>query len=330
MKAFYELPGHGSSFWERSQEKKFWDQCLHDTLWSPEFVEDFLNSDLTLHCSSEYLAVAEQYKKYFDQQKRPITFKSHIIECNINDGIYFLELPAVKLDEKVDVTPYINMISGVIKIKESTGIDLGVNTAITRSIMYAVRLGLNLAPIYRVAMKYGIKLAGIDRITARCEKVFKKVQTIDIWLVEWLQTAARSCNSINQLMILKQIYIQAAKFNTKQPRICKSTISNRLNIDRKIIRRLFDRLIQRGLISESPETYQYDFINRKPISDARIINLNYGNEPDRWISYKAQLILRRASRSDKVCSSTCTATKLHVDRRCRSSKMMKNKEPLRH
>ncbi|MET8315014.1 hypothetical protein ABZU78_12920 [Rhodococcus erythropolis] len=100
---------------DRILEKRFWDETLEDTVWTSDFCHEFLESEESLHCSSEYLASASSYMNDLTNKKKklyipnissceqkldtvePGVLMSHAIRYEIKKQEYLLELSEVRV-----------------------------------------------------------------------------------------------------------------------------------------------------------------------------------------------------------------------------------------
>lgn len=148
-------------------------------------------------------------------------------------------------------------------------------------------LRISLAYCYRYAIptnrviatageKVYLKENTLKKIIQTATKWSGTVKTIDEELIKWAEQALKYCNSIDQTKVIVDIYSEACRFTQTQPVICKKRIADRTGGDRKVIRRLVDRMVGAGLITQSPEHFRIE----DGKSDARILNL--GSQPDRW------------------------------------------------
>ena len=168
------------------------------------------------------------------------------------------------------------------------------------SLAYCYRYAI---PTNRVIAAAGekayIKEKKLKKIIEKAKEWSNTVKTIDEELIKWAEEALKVCNSINQTRIIVEIYSEACRFTNSQPVICKKRIAERAGVDRKVVRRLVERLETAGVVTQSPENFRID----KGVSDARILNL--GSQPDRWAGQKfttpnrsaEHLKLRREHRS---------------------------------
>jgi len=149
------------------------------------------------------------------------------------------------------------------------------------SLSYCYRYAI---PTNRVMAAAGqrttIKEKRLKKIIEKAEDWSKTVKTIDEELIKWAEAALKYCNSINQTNIVVEIYSEACRFANSQPVICKKRIAERAGVDRKVVRRLVERLEKAGAVSQSPENFRIT----DGQSDARILNL--GKQPDRWEGQK--------------------------------------------
>jgi hypothetical protein len=273
--------------WERLEEKRFWEQMESCTPWEDEqFIAEFLDDDqLTLHCSKDYLIRANATHRAYQRKNRgyipnisscvqsfkPGEFGSHVIQVTIKGVQTLVELPSVQtsLDDK----PYVTRLNDVHE-------ELFIGE-FCRSMAYCTRLGINTGRIEQIAGRVmGWKPERIDRVRERAETYAPLVATQDQWLAECIERLAIECVTMQQVQILVWIYEQAARYNTRQPRVCKKTIANQLGISRKSVQNLLAKLERRGLIVQSPEKWS----NKQNISDARFLNLD-PDQPNRWENY---------------------------------------------
>lgn len=271
---------------EYVRERIFWDQEIKYTDWSDsELVQGILNdADIMKSCSIEFLATAETYAKehklpgYADRPDNRFkvgVLNSHPVDLVIGGAPLMIELPEVTV--KADDKPYVTYLENVDK--------RDLFKAFSRALAYCYRLGISTGRIVTIAMKRGkYKWSTVQRFQAWAKRVAGNLKTVDYWLADWFMRAVEYCNTIDQMLVLKQVYIQAATYNTKQPRICKKTLSALTGVHRQVIRRLFDRLIKAGLMTEQPEGYRY-VAGLGPKSEARIINLD-PTDLDRWSTYE--------------------------------------------
>ena len=149
------------------------------------------------------------------------------------------------------------------------------------SLAYCYRYAI---PTNRVIAAAGekayIKEKKLKKIIEKAKEWSNTVKTIDEELIKWAEEALKVCNSINQTRIVVEIYSEACRFTNSQPVISKKRIAERAGVDRKVVRRLVERLETAGVVTQSPENFRID----KGVSDARILNL--GSQPDRWAGQK--------------------------------------------
>ena len=273
--------------WERLEEKRFWEQMESCTPWEDEkFVAEFLADDqLTLHCSKDYLLRANATHRAYERNSRryipnisscvqtfmPGEFGSHIIQVTIKGVQTLIELPSVQtsLDDK----PYVTRLNDTHE-EQFIG-------EFCRSMAYCTRLGINTGRIEQIAGRVmGWKLERIDKVRERAETYAPLVGTQDQWLAERIELLAVECVTMQQVQILVWIYKQAARYNTRQPRVCKKTIANQLGISRKSVQNLLVKLENKGLLVQSPEKWS----STQNRSDARFINLD-PEQANRWENY---------------------------------------------
>lgn len=279
--------------------KSFWDRMIEETVWTPEFVQDFFDSDEHLHCSAEFLATAHSYQDDLvynfnapkpnisssGQKFTPGILNSHAVQYEIKNQKQLLELPSIEVT--VDAKPYITLLQSVKQNSSSVSkVESDFIKAFGRSLAYCYRLGLATGPLSVVAMReMGWKWETIDRFKAEAKKYAGRVATVDSWLAGWVERAAVVCNTQQQIDILVWVYCQAAQFNTRQPRICKSTVGLELGVSRKSISNLFQKLEKHGLMVQQDE--ERVVRNGELLSNARIVNLDV-EQPNRWTFYAPQ------------------------------------------
>jgi len=286
---------------DRILEKRFWDKTLEDTVWTPDFCHEFLESEESLHCSSEYLASASSYMNDLKNKKKklyipnissceqkldtvePGVLMSHAIRYEIKKQEYLLELPEVRV--KVDDKPYVTRLQNVRNNTSSNGkFEADFMREFGRALAYCYRLDISTGNICTVAMReMKWKWEVIQGFCDNAQKYKTLVRTEDYWLAEWVERAAAVCNTQQQVDILLWIYIQAATYSTRQPRICKKTLADQLGIGRPSVRNLFNKLEKNGLLNEQPEGYRNT--SAGPKSEARIINLD-PEQANRWMFYE--------------------------------------------
>lgn len=149
------------------------------------------------------------------------------------------------------------------------------------SLAYCYRYAIPTNRVIATAgQKTEIKEKRLKKIIEKAEKWTNEVKTIDEELITWAEIALSYCNSINQTRVVVEIYSEACRFANTQPVICKKRMVDRAKIDRKVVRRLIDRLVTAGVVSQSPEHFRIT----DGQSDARILNL--GTQPNRWSGQK--------------------------------------------
>lgn len=289
-----------STYLEKMFEKKFWDQAIADTDWTPEYCEEFLADDISRHCSIEYLATATSYLQDVKSSKTkrvipnisscdqkievlPGTLLSHMVSYQIKGEQRLLELPEVQV--QIDDKPYVTLLRGVRQNTSGIGkFEDDFLRAFGRSLAYCIRLAIPTGKIITVAMEeMHWKWDVIQRFKENAEKYAFLIRTEDYWLADWVERAAAICNTQQQVDVLAWIYCRAATFNTRQPRICKKTLSDQTGISRGSIRNLFDKLEKNGLMVQQPEGYRT--VNGVVKSEARIVNLD-PKQVNRWIFYE--------------------------------------------
>lgn len=312
----------------RVMDKKFWDDLCKDTEFTPELVIDLYEDEVFLRdCSKEFKSLTENHRDYYlrndlitprlddvdkyqlvediiscatpksEDKYTPGYLNSHVVETTIKGVPYFVELPEVRVQQ--DATPYVTHLDAVARIKRATKVDPGYRKSLMRSFAYCHRLNINVAPLYAHAYAQGYKTNELDRMNRSVARIADRLKTQDYYLADWAQRALEHCNTVVQCNIIRWVYIRAAMFNTKQPRICKKTIALELGCNRNIIIRLFKRLESAGLMVQREETYSYDYVRMAPKSNARIVNLD-PSESNRWEDYKEELTLKRTSSEDET------------------------------
>jgi len=198
--------------------------------------------------------------------------ENHLVEVEIKKQQYIIELPEVEV--------WKNPVSYITRMKQA---EPGkVKLELLRCLAYCYRYGMPTGLVVTEAMKHGLKWQEIERIKDKARKNATKVTTIDVPLREWFEQAVVYCNSLTQVDVLVWIYKEAATYTTMQPVICKSRLAGQVGCDRKVVRRLVDRLEKVGILQQAPETMKtYDHAAGLPLSNPRILNLD-PRQPGRW------------------------------------------------
>lgn len=169
--------------------------------------------------------------------------------------------------------------SYVTRIKRADVSEVGKELLVSLAYCYRYAIPTNRV-IAAAGEKKHIKENDLKKIIRKAQDWSNTVKTIDEELIKWAEEALKVCNSINQTRIVVEIYSEACRFTNSQPVISKKRIAERAGVDRKVVRRLVERLEKAGVVTQSPENFRID----KGVSDARILNL--GSQPDRWAGQK--------------------------------------------
>lgn len=192
----------------------------------------------------------------------PGAIKSHILDVTIAGGTMAIELPAIQ------VYPVTKSFEARIKNAQKKTIE----KTLWQTLCYVYRLGLDDKNVLTEAVKRGVKYEVIRRIQDRAVKSSFNTKTLaETFLIGWFEEAVKSCNSWDQVDILIHLYIEAVTYNTTQPVVSKSRIADKVGIDRKVIRRLFDRLDKAGMLKEGEVTFKS---KHGYVKNARVVNLN--------------------------------------------------------
>ncbi|MBM4536451.1 hypothetical protein GS433_18845 [Rhodococcus hoagii] len=279
---------------ERIVEKRFWEQVLVDyDFTDPEFCQDIFAEGADDWLSPEALGLATttlRDRQWFRnppgiegigscvQKMRPGVLSSHAVKVVIKKEEYIIELPEVTV--QVDTKQYETMLMNA-SDKETEFLRV-----FGRCLAYCYRLGLQVGKLATIAMqRMKWKWSTIERLQENAKKFCHLVKTTDEWLAGWFERAAAKCNTMKQIDILVDVYTWAAMHNTRQPRINKVAVADRVGCTRTSIINLFKKLENAGLLVEQPEKFTYDYVAGRPNSEARIINLD-SDQVNRWVNYE--------------------------------------------
>lgn len=280
---------------ERIEQKRFWNQMLAEyDFTNIEFCQEIFADGYDDQLSPEALAIATttlRDRKWAETPKyiedigscgtpwKPGVLPAHLVEITVNKKSQLVELPEVRVE--IDTKQYETM------LKLAPKRETDFLRVYGRVLCYCYRLGLPVGRLSAIAMeRTGWKLSEHERLQENAKKYSHLVATTDMWLADWFTKASAYCNTMSQVDILIDVYVQAAKYNTRQPRINKLAVSDRTKANRTVIRRLFLRLVSAGLMIEQPEKYTYEQIKGRPNSEARIVNLD-PMQQNRWNRYEA-------------------------------------------
>lgn len=196
----------------------------------------------------------------------PGTISSHVVDVTVKGTTIPMELPEVQVWS--DVKPYVKRIQNA---EQKT-----IEKELWKVLCYVYRLGMDDRAVVTAGIERGIEYKRIKAIQLSAAKKSIETKTIDdLYLVDWFERAVKHCNSWGQVNVLIHVYVEAVTYCTIQPAISKQRLAEKAGVDRKVIRRLFERLEKAGVLVEGPESMkEWDKATKTPLSNPRIVNLN--------------------------------------------------------
>lgn len=195
---------------------------------------------------------------------------SHQVEANLGWDTFTIELPEVEV--------YKSAKSYVTQMQETNN----AGKTLASCIKYCHLYNLPQSELFSIAFDKGLTVNQVKKISEKAAIQSTQLETFDQKALAFFTGAIEFCNTYTQIQILIELYKEACKFLTMQPRFSKKRAARVVGCDRVVIRRLFARLEKAGLMNESPETTKaYDHDAGMPLSDARIVNLD-PTAPGRW------------------------------------------------
>ncbi|WP_148222531.1 hypothetical protein [Rhodococcus opacus] len=232
--------------------------------------EDYKDAVLSVYSASR--PSRDRISKGISYCGTPGILPSSTVDVVINKEIITIELPEVEV-WKTDQS-YVTRMQQAEPNK--------VKLEYIRCMSYCYRYDLPTGRVTTEAMKHGLTWKEIQRLQDKAKRNAAKVKTIDVPLRDWFIQAVEHCNTLNQVDVLVWIYKEAATYTTTQPVVSKLRLAEQVGCDRVVVRRLVARLGKAGLLEEGPESIkEYDYKVGKPLSNARILNLDIKN-PGRW------------------------------------------------